>query len=229
MDTFNGFSKEVFQLLVDLEKENSRGWFKKNAKAYEKEVVEPAYSLIETLGGHLQFLAPGLHYEANDKHSGSLTRLPLKGKEAYKGEVEMSWWLGEGKKSDSIGFHFALDARGGYVKVGVEQFSRDYLQAYRDAMVDDKLGVAFDHALAAVKQAGHFRLEGQSYKRTPRGYDSKHQHAPWLLYSGFLICSQHFSRRQVTSGQLVDLSMEQFYKMMPLLEWFLAVGETVKE
>lgn len=62
-DTFQGFNKELFRFLKDLDKNNSVNWFHKNYDRYQEYLVQPAKSFITELAPFLNRLNPAIRTE----------------------------------------------------------------------------------------------------------------------------------------------------------------------
>ena len=69
---------------------------------------------------------------------------------------------------------------------GIHIFSKDLLQAYRDAVVDPESGPALVKAIQEVSLKKGYNLGGKHYKRVPRGYDPEHDNVEFLLYNGLI-------------------------------------------
>ncbi len=61
--SFNGFSKNLFGFLTDLEKNNSVEWFHDNKERYRKFLVEPAKAFINDLAPFLNQINPAIRSE----------------------------------------------------------------------------------------------------------------------------------------------------------------------
>ena len=62
-DNFQGFNKELFRFLKDLDKNNSVNWFHKNYDRYQENLVRPAKSFITELTPFLNRLNPAIRTE----------------------------------------------------------------------------------------------------------------------------------------------------------------------
>lgn len=60
---FNGFSKEIFKFLKDLEKNNNVEWFHSSKDRYQKNLVEPAKAFIREMAPFLNRLNPAIRTE----------------------------------------------------------------------------------------------------------------------------------------------------------------------
>jgi len=69
------------------------------------------------------------------------------------------------------------------IGVGIKMFPKPVLDHYRQAVVDKKLGLELKKAVKKVADQGYV-VNGQHYKKVPRGYEADHPNAHFLLYNG---------------------------------------------
>jgi uncharacterized protein (TIGR02453 family) len=60
---FSGFSKDSFNFLLELEKNNNQKWFSKNKERYENSLVIPSKSFITDIGQFFNHLNPAIRTE----------------------------------------------------------------------------------------------------------------------------------------------------------------------
>ena len=60
---FNGFSKDIFTFLEELEKNNNTKWFDKNRQRYQEHIVLPAKSFVVSIGQFFTQLNPAIRTE----------------------------------------------------------------------------------------------------------------------------------------------------------------------
>lgn len=87
---FNGFSKELFKFLHNLEKNNSVDWFHKNKDLYQKFLVEPAKAFVIDLAPFFNRLNPAIRTEP--KFNKTLMRMN-KDMRFAKGEPYRNYFL----------------------------------------------------------------------------------------------------------------------------------------
>lgn len=63
-DIFEGFSKDTFTFLEELEKNNEKEWFDENRDRYENNLREPLRDLFKDVGARIQYLDSNLETEA---------------------------------------------------------------------------------------------------------------------------------------------------------------------
>lgn len=60
---FNGFNKDIFSFLEELEKNNNTKWFAKNKERYQENIVLPAKSFVASIGQFFTQLNPAIRTE----------------------------------------------------------------------------------------------------------------------------------------------------------------------
>jgi hypothetical protein len=73
------------------------------------------------------------------------------------------------------------------VGAGKHGFEKPALDAYRDAVVDAKLGRALEVALDEVRRAGEHQLGGTTRKTVPSDFDAGHARAGLLLHESLWV------------------------------------------
>ena len=230
--TFTGFPQEGIQFLHDLKQNNDREWFNPRKEIYKTQIVEPAVAFVEAMGNRLQHLFPNMQYDTRTNGSGSLMRIYRdtrfsKDKTPYKEYVGIIFWEGSGKKTENPGFHLGLTGSGAAIHAGMHGFPKPMLAAYRQAVVDERLGEELIEAVTAVQQAG-YTVGGEHYKRVPRGFDADHPRADWLRYAALFANSGDIPASVVTSDAFLDVCFEHFEKMAPIHRWLVKVAHTIE-
>ena len=106
---------------------------------------------------------------------------------------------------------------------GVFTFSKDMLERYRAAVLNDRLGKALNAAAAKVRAAGAYTLAGETYKRVPTGLPADHPRAGWLKYTGLHAYAPSISLDIAATPALVDAAMAHFVAMSPVYLWLREV------
>ena len=230
--SFTGFPPEGLQFLADLGQNNDRDWFNARKQLYMDHIVAPAVAFVETMGERLRFISPHIQYDTRTNGQGSLMRIYRdtrfsEDKSPYKTWIGIRFWEGGGKASENPGFFFGFDATAGGLHVGMHGFDKAMLTAYREAVDDDELGSELKTALAAVRGAGNYEINGEHYKRVPRGYDQDHPRADLLRYNTLYVSSPGIEPAVLSSAGLVDVVMDHCEKMAPVQRWLVKVKQGV--
>ena len=153
MSGFDGFPPAAVTFFKQLQNNNNKTWFDAHKPDYQMYVIEPAQGFIEEMGAKLKQLSPGIHAEPRVNRSifriNRDTRFS-KDKTPYKTHLGIWMWQGDGAKFESSGYYFHLEPPTMMVGVGIHTFSKDLLQAYRDAVVDPESGTELVIAIKGV-------------------------------------------------------------------------------
>jgi uncharacterized protein (TIGR02453 family) len=170
------FSPKLFAFLRELERNNDREWFQANKKRYESDVKDPLLHFIAEVAGPLARISP--HFRADSRPvGGSLFRVYRdvrfsKDKRPYKTHAAAHFRHERAKDVHAPGFYLHLEPRQIFLGTGIWRPDSKALGRIRDRIVDDP-GL-WKRILGAAKFRADFRLEGESLKRPPRGYDAEH-------------------------------------------------------
>ncbi|MBN2499581.1 MAG: DUF2461 domain-containing protein [Anaerolineales bacterium] len=226
---FKGFPKETRQFYQDLAQNNNRLWFQDHKQDYVRYIQNPAQDFIEVMGEKLRSIAPRITADP-DMNRGSIMRIYRdtrfsKDKTPYKTNLGVILHEGPRRKTESPGFYFHLDPESVWIAVGMWIFPKDFMLAYRDAVVDDKLGSELDAALLKINKAGDYKIGAQKYKRLPRGCDPEHPRTTLLFNKGMWVETPPVSWDVVHSPELIDATFERYKNGAPLHHWLVKVDQ----
>jgi uncharacterized protein (TIGR02453 family) len=226
--TFSGFPPEGLQFLADLADNNNRDWFNERKQVYLDHIVAPAVAFVRTMGEQLHFISPHIQYDTRTNGQGSLMRIYRdtrfsKDKSPYKTWIGLRFWEGAGKASQNPGFFFGYDASGGGLHVGMHGFDKAMLAAYREAVDDDEQGADLEAALDSIRQAGSYEINGEHYKRVPRGFDPDHPRAGLLRFNTLYASSPGIEPAMLSSPGLVNVVLDHCQNTAPLHRWLVEV------
>jgi uncharacterized protein (TIGR02453 family) len=180
------------------------------------------------LGERLQAEFPNIRYDTRTNGGGSLMRIHRDvrfsaDKSPYKTNVAMIFSPGTTKKMEGPGFGLQITPEQVDMMAGVFTFSKDTLERYRAAVLNDRLGKALDAAVAKVRVAGAYTVAGETYKRIPTGLPADHPRASWLKFTGLHAYAPSISLDVAATPALVDAAMAHFLDMSPLYLWLREV------
>ncbi len=221
MSTFNGFPRKYFTFFNQLKKNNTREWFEEHRSDYEDFVMHPARAFVMAMGKKLRKIAPGVN--AIPKINQSLFKINRdvrfsKDKSPYKTYMGIWMWEGQRKRMASSGFYLHVENKKLLIGVGIKMFPKPLLDRYRQAVVDKKQGVALKRAVEKVAAAGYL-IDGQHYKKVPRGYDPEHPRAEYLLYNGLTARLEEKVTDVFYSDAIIDYAYGHYKNMLPLHRW----------
>lgn len=138
-------------------------------------------------------------------------------------------WEGEGAKFESSGYYFHLEPPNILLGVGIHMFSKDLLNAYREAVVDPVTGPELVKAVQQVSERGDYQLGGEHYKRVPRGYDLEHPNANLLRYNGLTAGSEVPIPEEFYSEALLGFCYKRYEDMFSIQHWLYELTQGLQE
>jgi len=225
MANFEGFPKELIAFFENLKQNNSKDWFEKNRKDYERFVMHPAREFVEEMGERLRDIAPAVH--AIPKINKSLFKINRdvrfsKDKSPYKTYMGIWLWDGDRKRMECSGFYLHVENNMVMIGVGIKMFSKPLLDRYRRAVVDKNLGAELKKAVKKASDKGNV-VNGKHYKKVPRGYDADHPNAEFLLYNGLTARIEEKIPKAFFSDAIIDYAYSHYRNMLPLHQWLKKV------
>ena len=223
MSDFNGFPQELVTFFKGLKKNNSKAWFDAHRQEYEDYVKQPSIDFVIALGDKLKKITPKIN--ALPKVNQSLFRINRdtrfsRDESPYKTNLGIWFWEGSHARMECPGFYFHLEDKNVMFGAGHYNFSGDFLQKYREAVVDEKLGASLTRAINTVSRKG-YAIRGEHYKRVPRGFDPNHKRAGLLRYNGLSAMYETTLPEEFYSSALVDYAFEHYNNMLPIHKWLL--------
>lgn len=225
---FTGFPEAGLQFLADLAANNNKEWFTAHKATYLATVRDPAIAFVAALGEQLKLISKDIRYDLRTNGSGSMMRINRdirfsQDKSPYKTAVGIRFWEGPGKAAQHPGFGINIEPTGAGMMAGLFHFDKPWLQRYRAAVIDDALGAQLVEAIQAVQGAGDYQIQGEHYKRVPRGFDKDHARADWLRYAGLWTSSPRIDVSTLTTPNLVAACLEHGRNMAAIQQWLAAV------
>jgi uncharacterized protein (TIGR02453 family) len=222
----NPFGPGLLRFLKELERNNSRTWFKSNQERYEAEVREPALAFIRAMGRHVEKISP--HLAASDrKVGGSLMRIHRdvrfsKNKQPYKTNLGIQFRHEAGKDVHAPGLYFHVDPSTVFLGVGMWHPDAGSLAAVRQEIAENTRG--WKRVRDAKRFRDAFELSGESLKRAPLGYPADHPMIEDLKRKDHIAFCE-LTRKDVTRPDLVDFVAGHYDHAKRYLAWLAdAVG-----
>jgi uncharacterized protein (TIGR02453 family) len=223
MSDFDGFPKQTLTFLRGLAENNDRDWFQAHRDDYEAYWLEPAKDFVVAAGEALERFAPGV--SAEPRVNGSIFRINRdtrfsKDKTPYKDHLDLWFWEGERKRAVS-GYFFRVTPGGVHVGAGSHMFDRDRLAAYRDAVVDPESGPALAAVVRSMERK-KFNVNGEVYKRLPRGYEAGDPVTERLLrHNALWIGEEAPVSAELHTPAIVRRVASEWKRMTPLHRWLV--------
>jgi len=169
-------SNELFTFLLELKVNNNRPWFQEHKKRYEQEVKEPLQRFISDFVPYLTSV--NTNFVADPRGvGGSLFRIYRdtrysKDKTPYKTHAGLHFRHRRGKDVHAPGYYLHLDPDECFVGVGIWHPDSKSLKKIREAIVARP--EEWTKVVSDPEFCRHFKREGDSLKRGPKGFDPDH-------------------------------------------------------
>jgi len=208
-------TKQTFDFLKQIGKNNSREWFQENKSTYEKsheEVIAFADKLIDLVNS----------FDVLDTQSGKKALYRIyrdtrfsKDKTPYK-----TMWGGYLRRSGAMrrgGFHFDIEPNGkSFIGGGFWSPNKEDLLLVRQQIEADASPLRNVIESSDFKSFFH-ELKGAQLKTAPKGFDKEHEEIDLLRYKQFLV-KHDFTDKEVLSSEYVHLVAEGFKNMLPFFD-----------
>ena len=214
------FTTETFSFLQDLEKNNNREWFKASQGRFEEHVREPALEFIEDFQGPLENLSR--HFVAIPKKvGGSLFRIHRdtrfgKDKTPYKLNTGVHFRHKMARDAYAPGYYIHIEPENCFMGVGL--WHPDTKLAYEIRAHIHENQDQWVKATQNKNFSSSWTLEGDSLKRTPKGYEPDHPLLVDLKRKDFIAVAQ-LDEKQICSSSFADY----FAKECSLASPFMAL------
>ena len=230
---FTGFRPDAIDFLAELAQNNDRAWFQPRKAEYEALLKEPMEALVAALAEG--FEARGLPLRAHPQRSIFRiyrdTRF-AKDKSPYKTHLGASFpWVADvdpetdfSHTEHANGAYLHLQPGNNYVGGGMWRASKERLDAFRQAIVDDERRVR-----AALEEPGFLAEFGpveshESLKRVPPGYPPDHPMADLFRYKD-VVFGRRMSDDEVYSPALPDILADAYAKASPVFRFLSSLDD----
>jgi uncharacterized protein (TIGR02453 family) len=208
------FTPQFYEFFKELGKNNNKEWFTENKPRFESVVQEPAVRFVRDAGARLQKISPQLVANARP-FGGSISRIYRDirfspDKSPYKTHIAMHFSHAKagGPEHMAPGYYLHLESGESGVHSGVWRPEPPTAKKIRDRILD-----APDEWRKVLRSK--VRLEGESLKRPPPGYDPNHPLIQDLRRKDF-VASHRFRDNEVTSPKFLETFVEACESMDPL-------------
>jgi uncharacterized protein (TIGR02453 family) len=204
----------------ELREHNDRDWFKANKQRYEAAVQEPALAFIADFAPRLRTISP--HFVADARPvGGSLFRIYRdtrfgKDKTPYKTHTGIHFRHARAKDVHAPGFYLHLEPGAVFAGMGIWRPDSATLGRIRDAIAADP--EAWTAVLRETTIGDRVRLEGETLKRAPAGYDPEHPLIAELRRKDFIAIAR-LKEQTVTSRGFAEELAGMFQTSAPLMRF----------
>ncbi len=218
---FPGFSPETIKFFRALKRNNDRDWFLPRKEIFESTVRTPMMELVEALNGELAGFAPD--YITDPKKAVYRIYRDVRfsaDKSPYKTHLAAIFPKRSGDRGSTPGFYFSISAQGVGVAGGLYEPQPDQIVAVRNWVAENH--AAFRKA-CRVPEKVVGKLDGDSLKRVPKGFDPEHPAAELLKMKRWVFYAT-LPADLITSPKLQAELMKRFRSMHPALELLSAAA-----
>jgi uncharacterized protein (TIGR02453 family) len=172
---FHGFAPEVFEWFAGLERDNSKAYLTATRNRYDVDVRGGLQAMLEelgeTFGGEVKLFRQQRNLRfARDRSAPYKTR---------------TYGLLHGVHGPAAALYAELSSRGLYAGTGYHQLTRDQLERFRAAVVDERSGPRLADLVAAARADG-LEVVGESLRTAPRGYPREHPRSELLRHKALV-------------------------------------------
>jgi uncharacterized protein (TIGR02453 family) len=225
---FAGFPREGLDFLAELGRVNTKEWFDAHRSVYQSALLEPAKAFVVALGEELHArVSPWIR--AEPRVNGSILRINRdtrfsSDKRPYKDHLDLWLWEGEGPSRERPGYFMRLRPATATIGVGMHRFDRPVLEAYREAVREERTGRELEDAIArATDLPGAVVGGGDAYKRVPQGYTADHPRADLLRHGALYVSGDWDLPAEVSTAGFAPWVAERLERMAPVERWLTRV------
>ena len=217
---FNGFSLEAIAFLKELSQNNNRQWFQKNKTIYKKYLEPAGIAFNSAIQERLSDLF-------GDEFNGKIFRIYRdirfsKDKTPYNPHIRMLFYpANTAGCSENPCFYFSLETDRVITGAGIHQFSKLFLERFRQAVVDDKAGNELEKLLNRYREKKGYYQDVPQLKRIPPGYDKSFPRAQLLKQKGLVVWNRQSLDEVISTPAFVDVISKKFISIRPVFDWLI--------
>ena len=209
MRTLAYFSRDLFDFLTELKRNNKREWFQTQKERYESSVKEPLKLFVAAVAERLRKISPAFA-------AGSVFRINrdtrfARDKSPYKTNAAAHFPNSKAGAVHTPGFYVHLEPGNSMGGGGLWMPDPPLLAKVRDRIVEKK---AEWNAVLATD----IEIEGEALQRPPKGYDPEHPFVNDLKRKSFVALTP-FSNAQVCAGDFLDRYIATCREAAPLVRF----------
>jgi len=203
------FSPELFKFLRSLRRNNDREWFERNKDRYVQHVRDPMLRFIEDFAPRLRRISRRFVADARP-NGGSMFRIYRdvrfsKDKSPYKTVAAVHFRHEQGRDVHVPGFYLHLGPGEVFAGAGIWRPDSATATKVRHQIVEK--ASAWKRILRSDAFDGLLRLDGDTLKRPPRGFDPEHPLLEDLKRKDFTVVA-HFDEQAACDPDFIDVFTE---------------------
>ena len=217
----------MFYFLADLGSNNHREWFNNNKDRYENFVVTPVTRFIEAVGEFLPTISDAYIADTR-RNGGSMFRIYRdtrfsRDKRPYKENVGCQFRHTAGKNAHAPGFYVHLAPAEVFIGGGIWKPDNNSLDKIRNHIAENP--ELWSSAMKYTAFSSHFgKLQGESLKRPPRGFDPDNPHIEDLKRKSYM-AFRHVKPQSALTPAFINDVEKAFATAMPLMRFITSALE----
>lgn len=222
MAEFQGFTGETIDFLWELRMNNSKEWMDLNRQRYKEVLKEPfdllargvTQRLSEATGEELHWAVSRINRDIRYSKDKSPYR-DCRWLVVKEPMVQGTGW------KNRPSFYFELGTQGYDYGMGFYEATPAYMKAYRQGILDST--EAFTKIIKKIDKDGSFQLTGEDYKKIGNREALPSELRPWFVKKSFAVLGRGGIDEALFTGELMDLLVEQWKKLLPLQDYLRRV------
>ncbi len=219
-DLFEGFADQDGKFFKALAKNQNKEWFTRHKSEFEEGWSGPMKALMAELSLKLESAYPDC--DLGEPKAFRIYRDVRFSKDKTPYKTHVSGFIPLKAGASPMESPAAI-----YFQVGTETFaaagqwgmSKQALDRYRAAIIDDASGKELGRFLASLEKKGFVRGAMEVMKRVPRGFEPEHPRADLLRHKGLVVTFPPLDKKLLTSRKLVDALVKQSKLVAPFVRW----------
>jgi uncharacterized protein (TIGR02453 family) len=218
--SFDGFPKSCFTFLKELALNNDREWFATSKQRYESDVLEPTLAFIAALQPAMRKISPYIMVLPK-RMGGSMMRIYRdtrfsKNKAPYKTHVGIHFRHELGGDIHAPGYYLHIEPGNCFLGAGIWMPCTEPLTMIRESIVDDTR--YWTKARDDKKFKARFKMEGESLKTVPRGFEADHPMIEDLRRKSFIGLAP-ISEKELATPECLEIVASTYRDAKPLMKF----------
>ncbi|MFA9392612.1 MAG: DUF2461 domain-containing protein [Prolixibacteraceae bacterium] len=206
--------KEIYDFLLNLEKNNNREWFDENRETYQK-TKQQFLHITEILINEIRSFDSTMPFQDPKKCVFRIFRDVRfsNDKRPYKSNFG-TFIARDGRKGGSPGYYFHIQPGASFLGGGIYMPEANKLKAIRTEIVEhtaDFLELVEDPDFTSKFNF----FSDDKLKTAPKGFSKDFEHIDWLRYKSYA-ASRSVSDEELFSPDLIDKIVEDYRNLAPL-------------
>lgn len=208
------FTNKSVIFLQELALNNNREWFNAHKAEFIEFLATPAENFANQIASELQKIS-GFQFEIKIFRMNRDVRFS-KNKTPYHTHLRIVFSCCQ--PLCSPGFYFSLESDRIIWGAGLYQFTKEQLEKYQQAVINEAKGSKLEKILAAIPV--QYQIVGDKYKKIPCGLNMDFPRSELLRHKDLVVFCCEFNLLQVNWEELLNSTRFHYNHLLPLFNWF---------